>query len=113
MLQELYGEIRNEIKRSKTHIFRPSEFYGGWGLLVLEYCLTYTSSPKCGQALYLFGGSGFGKSFIIEKICDMFMLRTYMPLPGQFFMGDFSASDMTFYCSKSGSGVRERAMKPK
>ena len=93
VLQELHREIRSKQKRQRKDYPPPSHFWGGWRMQVFAFVHGRLCARGPGKALYLWGAPGTGKTYVIEEILQMYSLVPYMPVPGQFFMGDFSPCD--------------------
>lgn len=93
VLQELHREIRIKLRRVKGNYPAPAEWWSGWRMLVLSFIRERLAKRQSGKALYLWGPPGTGKTYVVEQILQMYSLVPYMPIPGQFFMGDFCAGD--------------------
>jgi hypothetical protein len=89
LLSELHREVSNRPNGNKINYSIPNEFWPGWCMQVLLAVVSKIRG-KSWKALYIYGESGVGKSFIVERCLGCFdKCNIYLPLPGRFFFGDF------------------------
>lgn len=93
VLQELHREIHDRPRGRRRVLPKPSEFWLGWPMQLLEYFhAAYGSLQGVKKALYIYGPTGVGKTYTVESLRSHYEIEwrsVYMPVPGQFFFGDF------------------------
>jgi hypothetical protein len=91
-IQEMHREVRSRQCCARTNVKSPKVFWPSWALKVLLSIYEQFLSRKA-KALYIYGTSGVGKTFIVRKaFASLGYTCKYMPLPRTFFMGTFDPS---------------------
>lgn len=89
-LKSLHERVQFERMKNFKGYERVYHTYGGWSLLVGLWWNEIIKLKGYRQPqLYLYGGSGLGKTEFIERIIKCYGMRVYNPLPGRFFFEDF------------------------
>lgn len=92
LLSELHKEVCDRRRSVVPVNGLLSTWYPGWAMSMYESLAAFIYKRSSKQ-LYIYGPSGTGKTYTLSLLLkELGFFRIYMPVPGQFFFGDFSAS---------------------
>lgn len=92
VLLELHKEITDRRRYKAPVVPHLSTWYPGWAMRMYEAVISFIKRQTTRQ-VYLYGPSGTGKTFTLSLLLrELGLSNAYMPVPGQFFFGDFTNS---------------------
>lgn len=92
LLSELHKEVRDRLRYVAPVVPSLKTWYPGWAMQMYDSLISFLRRRST-KGLYIYGPPGTGKTYTLSLLLrELGLSRIYMPVPGQFFFGDFTAS---------------------